>query len=84
MFSTVPIQATGDLGGSIAEMNEARDWTQSQASDAVTEPIATIPPTANVEDAVEAFVASGASHVMVCEPESEWPVGVIGDSDLIR
>ena len=133
MFSTVPIQATGELDGPIAEMthspyvalppqapldvvartmadlgihavlirdqangllgwvtargmlhNKPRDWTRSQAGDAVTEPIATIPPTATVEDAVAAFVVSGASHIVVCEPESEWPIGVIADSDLIR
>ncbi len=133
MFSTVPIQAAGELDGPIADMthspyvalppqapldvvartmtdlgihavlirddangllgwvtaqgmlhNKPHNWTCSQAGDAVTEPIATIPSTATVEDAVAAFVRSRASHIVVCEPGSDWPMGVIADSDLIR
>ena len=80
-------QANGLLGWVTARgmlHNKPRDWTRSQAGDAVTEPIATIPPTATVEDAIERSSYRGQATSWSASPHPTGPVGVIADSDLIR
>lgn len=64
--------------------NHARDWTtDSSAADAITDPAASVAPTATVGDAMTVFVATGASHILVGASAAEPPLGVIADSDLV-
>lgn len=64
--------------------NHARDWTvTSSAGNAVTEPAVSVPANATLADALTAFIASGASHVLVTAATSAEPIGVIADSDLV-
>lgn len=63
--------------------NHARDWTRATAGDAITEPIATLPCDAMLRDALDAFLASGATHVLLVAPDGE-PLSVLADSDLVR
>lgn len=64
--------------------NHAREWTvDSSAADAITEPAAHVALTATVADAMNVFVATGASHILVGPSPKEPPVGVVADSDLV-
>lgn len=64
--------------------NHARDWTvAASAADAITEPAASVAATATLADAVTAFVATGASHILVSGPAVQAPIGVLADSDLV-
>jgi signal-transduction protein with cAMP-binding, CBS, and nucleotidyltransferase domain len=64
--------------------NHARDWTvAATAADAITQPAASVAPTATVADAMTVFVATGASHVLVGASAAAPPIGVIADSDLV-
>lgn len=51
--------------------------------EAITESPASVRPSATLADAVNAFVATGASHVLVTASDDAVPVGVIADSDLV-
>lgn len=64
--------------------NHARDWSvASSVQEAITESPASVRPSATLADAVNAFVATGASHVLVAASDDAVPVGVIADSDLV-
>jgi signal-transduction protein with cAMP-binding, CBS, and nucleotidyltransferase domain len=64
--------------------NHALDWTaDSSAVAAITQPAASVAPTATIADAMTVFVATGASHILVASTANEPPVGVIADSDLV-
>ena len=64
--------------------NHAREWTaEASAADAITQPAASVAPTATLADALTVFVATGASHILVAASASEPPLGVIADSDLV-
>ena len=64
--------------------NHARDWSvASSVKEAITESPASVTPSATLADAVNAFVATGASHVLVAASGDAVPVGVIADSDLV-
>lgn len=69
--------------------NHPMDWTQARAGDAVTELPAAVGSDQTVEDAMNAFLASGASHILVQDDGHTMPghpvtVGVIAESDLVR
>lgn len=64
--------------------NHARDWTiGASAADAISEPAASVAPTATLADAMTVFVATGASHILVADSTASAPTGVIADSDLV-
>jgi signal-transduction protein with cAMP-binding, CBS, and nucleotidyltransferase domain len=64
--------------------NHGRDWTGAvSAADAITEPAASVAPTATLADAMTVFVATGASHILVGAAAGQPPVGVLADSDLV-
>jgi signal-transduction protein with cAMP-binding, CBS, and nucleotidyltransferase domain len=64
--------------------NHARDWTAAAtAAEAITQPAASVAPTATLADAMTVFVATGASHILVAASAGQPPVGVIADSDLV-
>jgi CBS-domain-containing membrane protein len=65
--------------------NHAREWaTAASAADAISEPAATVAPTATLDDALTVvFVATSASHILVASDIAQAPVGVIADSDLV-
>lgn len=64
--------------------NHARDWTaEARAVDAMTEPAASVAPTATLEDALVVFIATGATHILVSAAAGEPPLGVVADSDLV-
>jgi CBS domain-containing protein len=63
--------------------NHARDWTVATAADAITEQVASVPTTATIGDALRAFIASGASHVLVGAERGGGLPGVVADSDLV-
>lgn len=64
--------------------NHARDWTiAASAADAITQPAASVAPTATLADAITVFVATGASHILVADAGATAPTGVIADSDLV-
>jgi|GEM_PF-2517857 len=64
--------------------NHARDWTiATSAADAITEPAASVAPTATLADALTVFIATGASHILVTAATADAPVGVLADSDLV-
>lgn len=63
--------------------NHVRDWSSATAEDAVTEEVATLRSTATLRDALDAFLAVGASHVLLVDAEGE-PLSVLADSDVVR
>lgn len=64
--------------------NHARDWsTEASAVEAITDPAASIAPTATLADAMTVFIATGASHILVAGTAAEPPIGVVADSDLV-
>lgn len=63
--------------------NLPRDWAGATAGEAISEKLASVPPTASVHQALEAFLASGASHVLVRSAEDDMVLGVVADSDLL-
>jgi len=64
--------------------NHARDWTVgASAADAITQPAASVAPTATLADAMTVFVATGASHILVSASAAGAPSGVLADSDLV-
>jgi signal-transduction protein with cAMP-binding, CBS, and nucleotidyltransferase domain len=63
--------------------NHPRQWNDATAGDAITEAIASVPSTATVQDAVTALLAAGSSHVLVQNPGSRVPAGVVSETDLV-
>jgi signal-transduction protein with cAMP-binding, CBS, and nucleotidyltransferase domain len=64
--------------------NHGRDWTvAASAADAVTQPAASVAPTDTLTDAMNVFIATGASHILVGASAAEPPIGVLADSDLV-
>ena len=64
--------------------NHARDWTvEASAVHAITQPAASVAPTATLADAITVFVATNASHILVTGSPADKPIGVIADSDLV-
>ena len=64
--------------------NHARDWTvKASCADAITQPAASVAPTATLADAMTVFVATSASHILVSDAAGQPPVGVVADSDLV-
>jgi CBS domain-containing protein len=68
--------------GVLALLNH--DATLTPASMAITEPAATIEPSATVADAVRGFAESGAGHLLVARPHGHLPQGVIAELDIVR
>jgi len=64
--------------------NHGRDWTvAASVADAITQPAASVAPTATLADAMNVFIATGASHILVGPGAGEAPIGVLADSDLV-
>jgi CBS domain-containing protein len=63
--------------------NLPREWLGATAGDAISEELITVAPTATIREALEAFLASRASHVLVCSPGDGSVLGVIAESDLL-
>ena len=64
--------------------NHALDWTtDASVIAAITQPAASVAPTATLADAMTVFIATGASHILVAPSAAETPLGVIADSDLV-
>jgi signal-transduction protein with cAMP-binding, CBS, and nucleotidyltransferase domain len=64
--------------------NYGRDRTVAvSAADAITQPAASVAPTATLADAMTVFVATGASHILVGAAAGQPPVGVLAASDLV-
>ena len=63
--------------------NLPRDWADATVGDAISEKLAGVSPTSTVRDALGAFLATGASHVLVRSPDDGSVLGVIADSDLL-
>jgi CBS domain-containing protein len=64
--------------------NHGRDWTLAvSAADAITQPAASVAPTATLADAMTVFIATGASHILVADSTAGAPIGVLADSDLV-
>jgi CBS domain-containing protein len=63
--------------------NAPRDWRGATVADAITEPVGVIAPDAPLRAALDAFLASGSSHVVVAESPASKPRGVLADSDLL-
>ena len=49
----------------------------------LSEKLASVSPAAIVRETLEAFLATGASHVLVRSPDDGSVLGVIADSDLL-
>jgi CBS domain-containing protein len=63
--------------------NHARDWTVADSlSAAVTEAPADVAVTATLAEAIDVFVGSGVSHILVTA-EDGAVAGVIAESDLV-
>lgn len=60
------------------------EWAGARARDAVTEPPATIRPTATLREAIDVCIGANVSHVLVTEAEGGPAFGVLADSDLVR
>jgi predicted transcriptional regulator len=63
--------------------NHARDWTiSSSAADAITEVAATVASSATIASAIDVFVGTGASHIVVTA-DGSTPIGLVAESDLV-
>lgn len=63
--------------------NTPRDWTAATAVDAISEPLEIVAPSATLRVALDAFLATGASHVLVADSPMSPPAGVLAESDLL-
>lgn len=63
--------------------NTPRDWTNATVADAISEPLEFVKPTDSIRVALDAFLASGASHILVAESPTSPPCGVVAESDLL-
>lgn len=63
--------------------NTPRDWRGATAEDAITEPVDLVRPSDTVRQALDAFLASGASHVVVADSRGGPLRGVLAESDLL-
>lgn len=52
------------------------------AAEIAREPMATIGPSAPLEDAVALMATRDLAHVLVAEPEADWPAGVLSSFDV--
>ncbi len=59
------------------------DWDDATVREAITEPVASVLPTASVADAITALLASDASHVLI-RTEDGHVRGVVAESDLLK
>lgn len=63
--------------------NHARDWSAAAtAVEAITDKAVSVRQSATLADAINAFIATGASHILVAET-GDKPLGVIAESDLV-
>jgi CBS domain-containing protein len=63
--------------------NHARNWTISAgAVDAITEPAASVAATATIASAIDVFLGTDASHILVVDAEDAL-IGVVAESDLV-
>jgi predicted transcriptional regulator len=63
--------------------NHARDWTLAEgAVEAITEVAATVASTGTIADAINVFIGTGASHILVTE-STDRPIGLVAESDLV-
>ncbi len=63
--------------------NLPRDWDCATAGEGISESVVSVPPTASVRDALQAFLASGASHILVRDRGDSPLLGVLAESDLL-
>jgi predicted transcriptional regulator len=63
--------------------NVPRDWAGAAAGDAISEALVTIRDTASAREALEAFAASGASHLLVVGDPGGVVRGVVAESDML-
>jgi CBS domain-containing protein len=63
--------------------NTPRDWAGASVADAITEPLIAVPPTATLRDVLQAFLASGASHVLVQKDVAGPVLGLVAESDIV-
>lgn len=86
----VLVDGDGDGGGPLGWVtsrgllhNHGRDWTiAASAAEAITEFPGHVAPTATLADAIDVFVGTGASHILVAAAGGP-PVGVVAESDLV-
>jgi CBS domain-containing protein len=64
--------------------NLPRDWDGASVREAITEKLVDVAPEATVRDALDAFLASGASHILVRRPGDDLVCGVVAESDLLE
>jgi CBS domain-containing protein len=62
--------------------NRPGDWSRATAGEAAIETVAAVPADGTLADAVDALLASGASHVLVTDPGRTAAVGVLSDRDV--
>ena len=60
-----------------------RDRSLTTAKQAMVEPVTTISPSASAQDALQALMQPGVSHLLVTSAADRWPVGVVSDVDLV-
>lgn len=63
--------------------NLPRDWAGATAGEAISEKLASVRPTSTLRETLGAFLATGASHVLVRSPDDGLVLGVVADSDLL-
>lgn len=62
----------------------ASDGHEKRAADVAQTEAATIEPSATLADAAHTMAEHRVTHLVVVEPESEQPVGVVSSTDLVR
>jgi CBS domain-containing protein len=62
----------------------ARDDSDGRAADAGATEAPTITPSAPLADAVQVMTEHRVTHLIVVDPESERPAGVVSASDVVR
>lgn len=63
--------------------NAPRDWASASAREAISEPSITVGAEATGRQALEAMLAAGASHILVCDGPRAGVLGVISELDLL-
>jgi CBS domain-containing protein len=62
----------------------ASDGDEQRAADVARTEAPTIEPSATLADAARTMAEHRVTHLVVVEPESEQPVGVVSSSDVVR
>jgi CBS domain-containing protein len=62
----------------------ARDGDEKRAADVAQTEAPTIEPSATLADAAHTMAEHRVTHLVVVEPESEQPVGVVSSTDVVR